>query len=122
MNNFNIPEPKKPELKKVEGKIALRLMGYLIFISSVSAYAYAAQYAWVKLLEASPYDDQLYVYVAALSVCWLGSVLLMWKWFRFYQNYRPGIGSLLLALLPILILPLAWGVLQIIKYIEISSQ
>lgn len=117
--NFNLPQTTpKPELKKVEGKIGLRLVGYLIFIASVSAYAYAAQYTWTQLLSASPYDNQLYVYVWALAVCWVGSVLLMWKWFRFYQNYRPGFGSLILALLPVLILPLAWAMLQGIKYLE----
>lgn len=120
---FNIPTPTaKPELKKVEGQIGLRGFGYLVFITSVSAYAYATQYVWLRLLEASPYDKQLYVYVWALAICWVGSVLLMWKWFRFYQNYRPGFGSLILALLPALILPAAWVMLQGFEYLDVFYQ
>ena len=113
-------EAEAEALEKAEGQPVVRLVGYVLFITSVAGYAYAAQYLWTQLLAASPYDDQLYYYVFALAVCWVGSVLLMWKWFRFYQNYRPGFGSLLLSLLPILILPLAWGMLQLIKYVEVT--
>jgi len=93
-----------------------RAVGYVLFIASVSGYA--AQYLWTTLLEASPYDNQLYIYVVALAICWIGSVLLMWKWFRFYQYYWPGPWSFAVALLPLMILPLAWGCLQLIKLVE----
>lgn len=108
----------KPE--GVSGHLIVRSLGYILFIGSVAAYAYTAQYLWTQLIEAAPGDTQIYVYVAALSLCWVGSIYLVWKWFRFYQNYKPGVGSLLVSLIPALILPLAWGALQLIKIAESS--
>jgi len=115
MNGFISTAPRY-----VIGYKKTRFLGYLLFIASVGAYAYAAQYLWVQLIEAAPDDVQMYIYIGALTFCWLGSVLLLWKWFRYYQSFKPGLSSLIVAVLPALILPLAWGVLQVIKYVEIS--
>lgn len=121
MDNPFLQTPEPPQTPQIKpGYWWTRFSGYVLFISSVSAYAYATQLAWTKLISASPYDNQLYIYVWSLAVCWLGSVLLMWKWFRFYQNYKPGLGSLIVAIIPLLILPLAYGVLQLIKLVEAS--
>lgn len=119
MDNPFLQETEPVVEPKSKGHFWVRSIGYVLFISSVAAYGYASQLAWTKLIGASPYDNLLYIYVWSLAVCWVGSVLLMWKWFRYYQNYQPGFRSLILSILPLLILPMAYSMLQVIKIIEV---
>lgn len=108
--------------KYVSGYKFTRMFGYLFFIFSVGAYAYATQFLLVTLIKTLPEDPLLYVFAGALGVCWLGSLLLITKWFRFYQTYKPGFGSLLVSVLPLLIIPLASGAYELIKLIEVYAQ
>ena len=95
-----------------------RLLGYLLFIFSVSVYAYSALYLIIGLIETIPSDQLLYVFAVSLGICWFGSIILIGKWFRYYQTYKPGFPSLIVSLIPLFILPLAWLMLQGIKMAE----
>ncbi|NCP67807.1 hypothetical protein GW777_05730 [Candidatus Peregrinibacteria bacterium] len=102
----------------VSGYKFTRFMGTLFFISSVAAYAYATQYLLLEFINLQPNDSLMYVFAGALGVCWIGTVLLMGKWFRFYQTYKPGLPSLAVSILPLFIIPLAWGAYELIKLAE----
>jgi hypothetical protein len=108
--------------KYVVGHFFTRLFGVVFFIASIGAYAYATQFLLVALINTLPEDPLLYIFAGALLVCWFGSLILIGKWFRYYHKYRTGFGSLILSLLPLFIIPLAWGAYELIKIVEVYFQ
>lgn len=117
MNDFISKAPKY-----VSGFKFTRCLGYLFLILSMAIYAFATQFLLITLINTLPEDRLLYVFATALGICWFGSLFLIAKWFRFYQTYKPGFGSLSLSVLPLFIIPLIWGAYELIKLLEVWYQ
>lgn len=93
--------------------------GYILFIVSVSLYFYWSKNFALWLLEAGEGDNQIMLFIMALTVCWFGSVLLMAQRLRFYLKYAPGLKSYAASIVPLLIIPAVWALLQVFNLIEI---
>lgn len=92
---------------------------YTLFTFSVVVYFWLSRNALLYLLDEDQTDANLPVFAFALGVCWLGSVIVMGGRLRFYLKNAPGWRSYVAALVPLLIVPAVWALLEVFRLVEV---